>query len=157
MQELENALNPFRGRPILLLGSRRVDDVPDLLYISVRSFSVTDTFPSLCGFFTSFLNERREPCRQDDIQFDPPEALAFARSTLEFPGLCEITACCVAGKCSNFVSNSGFNSGFNLATCSIPLMEPGSYNVSVKFTDDQEVQAALQLEVVAPGGPPRPD
>ena len=152
-QDLQNALEPVRsGRQLVLLGST-FGSVPSFLELLPVGGYVTDVFPFICTNVTAFINAGGERCSKkvEDVTFEPAVAVALARNTLEFPGVCDIASCCVGGKCSNFVENGGFRS----ATCRIPLLEPGSYNVTVTFIDGEEVLVPRNLTLVRPGGPPR--
>ena len=151
VQDLPTALEPVRsGRQLVLLGS--ILGPPSFLEFLPVSSYVTDVFPFICATVTAFINASGQCSKEvEDVNFEPAVAVALARNTLEFPGLCDIASCCVGGKCSSFVENGGFRS----VTCRIPLLEPGSYNVTVTFVDGQEVLAPRNLTLLRPGGPPR--
>ena len=147
---LTNALEPVRsGRQLVLLGSSIGPPPSFLEFLPVGDY-VTDVFPLICATATAFINASGQ-CSKEDVKFEPAVAVALARNTLEFPGLCDIVSCCVGGKCSSFVENGGFRS----VTCRIPLLEPGSYNVTVTFVDGQEVLVPRNLTLLRPAGPPR--
>lgn len=151
VQDSPTALEPVRsGRQLVLLGS--ILGPPSFLEFLPVSSYVTDVFPFICATVTAFINASGQCSKEvEDVNFEPAVAFALARNTLEFPGLCDIASCCVGGKCSSFVENGGFRS----VTCRIPLLEPGSYNVTVTFVDGQEVLAPRNLTLLRPGGPPR--
>lgn len=152
-QDLQNALEPVRsGRQLVLLGSTSGPLPSFLEYLPVGNY-VTDVFPLICASVTAFINAAGQRCSKEveDVNFEPAVAVALARNTLEFPGLCDIVSCCVGGKCSSFVENGGFRS----VTCRIPLLEPGSYNVTVTFVDGHQVLVPRNLTLLRPGGPPR--
>eukprot|EP00438_Fugacium_kawagutii_P029746 Skav215800 [mRNA] locus=scaffold3885:81612:86728:+ [translate_table: standard] len=155
---LEDALEPIRsGRQILYFGRWSEYSAVDLNILvnemnEIFEDRIPDTYNTTCDFVTSFINAAGECSKEvEDVKFEPTEVLAFQRSTLDFPGLCNIASCCVEDRCSSIVTSASLS-----VTCRIPLMEPGLYNVSVTFTDG-EVVPAPPLRVLPPLGPPRSD
>ena len=144
LDRLQDLLLPVLqpGRQIVNVALRRVR-FDFLSLLEVTNF-IPDAVQPTCGFLNSWLWFRQNQCVQEAFTFAPLETLAFERSVLEFPRLCNITACCIGEQCSEFLTG-GFVAG-----CYLPLLEQGTYNVSVIFKDGGRTFAATQLTVLGP-------